>query len=79
MAARKRLLLGTIGVVVTAAVVVGALQYKELPFIKSGKSYAAYFAEAGGLTSGAAVQVSGMRVGQVSSVSLDGPRVLVGS
>ena len=49
----------------------------DLPFIKSGKSYSAYFAEAGGLTSGAAVQVSGMRVGQVSSVSLDGPRVLV--
>ena len=76
-AERNPLLLGTIGVAVTAAVVVGALQYKELPFIKSGKSYAAYFAEAGGLTSGAAVQVSGMRVGQVSSVSLDGPRVLV--
>jgi phospholipid/cholesterol/gamma-HCH transport system substrate-binding protein len=58
-------------------VVLGALQYKELPFIESDKSYSAYFAEAGGLTSGAAVQVSGMRVGQVSSVSLDGPRVLV--
>jgi phospholipid/cholesterol/gamma-HCH transport system substrate-binding protein len=76
-AERNPLLLGTIGVAVTAAVVVGALQYKELPFIKSGKSYSAYFAEAGGLTSGAAVQVSGMRVGQVSSISLDGPRVLV--
>jgi len=76
-AERNPLLLGTIGVAVTAAVVVGALQYKELPFIKSDKSYSAYFAEAGGLTSGAAVQVSGMRVGQVSSVSLDGPRVLV--
>ena len=76
-AERNPLLLGTIGVAVTAAVVLGALQYKELPFIKSGKSYSAYFAEAGGLTSGAAVQVSGMRVGQVSSVSLDGPRVLV--
>jgi phospholipid/cholesterol/gamma-HCH transport system substrate-binding protein len=74
---RNPLLLGTIGVAVTAAVVVGALEYKGLPFIKSGKSYAAYFAEAGGLTSGAAVQVSGMRVGQVSSISLDGPRVLV--
>ena len=76
-AERNPLLLGTIGVAVTAAVVLGALQYKELPFIKSDKSYSAYFAEAGGLTSGAAVQVSGMRVGQVSSVSLDGPRVLV--
>jgi len=76
-AERNPLLLGTIGVAVTAAVVLGALQYKELPFIESDKSYSAYFAEAGGLTSGAAVQVSGMRVGQVSSVSLDGPRVLV--
>ena len=76
-AERDPLLLGTIGVAVTAAVVLGALQYKELPFIKSGKSYSAYFAEAGGLTSGAAVQVSGMRVGEVSSISLDGPRVLV--
>ena len=41
------------------------------------RSYSAYFAEASGLTTGAAVQVSGFRVGSGLVVELDGPRVLV--
>ncbi len=53
----------------TAAIVVGALQYDKLPFINQSKEYSAYFAEAGGLTTGARVQVSGFRVGKVSIAS----------
>jgi phospholipid/cholesterol/gamma-HCH transport system substrate-binding protein len=74
---RSPLLIGGIGVALAAAVVLGALQYKQLPFFKSGKEYSAYFAEAGGLRSGAAVQVAGFRVGEVHSIELDGARVLV--
>lgn len=76
-AERNPLVLGIVGAAVTAAVVVGALQYNKVPFINSDKAYAAYFAEAGGLVAGAAVQVSGMQVGEVSSIGLDGSRVLV--
>ncbi|MGV0044934.1 MCE family protein [Mycobacterium colombiense] len=74
---RNRLAVGAIGVALTAGAVIGALQYKHLPFIDHAKNYSAYFAEAGGLVPGAAVQVSGLRVGEVSSLELDGARVLV--
>ena len=65
------------GVGLIAAIVLVGLQYDRLPFFDSGTDYSAYFAEAGGLRSGAAVQVSGFRVGEVSSIELDGPRVLI--
>lgn len=70
-------LIGLIGMVLTAVLVVAALQYKKLPFFDRGEEYSAYFAEAGGLHSGAAVQVSGFKVGEVTGIRLDGPRVLV--
>jgi phospholipid/cholesterol/gamma-HCH transport system substrate-binding protein len=76
-AERNSLMLGAVGTAVTAGLVLAALNYDKLPFVSSDKTYTAYFAEAGGLAAGAAVQVSGMRVGQVSSIDLDGPRVLV--
>jgi phospholipid/cholesterol/gamma-HCH transport system substrate-binding protein len=74
---RSPLLIGAIGVALLAAIVLGALQYKKLPFFDSGRQYSAYFTEAGGLRTGAAVQVAGFRVGEVSSIKLDGPRVLI--
>jgi phospholipid/cholesterol/gamma-HCH transport system substrate-binding protein len=76
-AERNRVIIGILGVVVTAGVVAAALQYDKLPFLNSSTQYSAYFTEAGGLRSGAAVQVSGLRVGDVASIELDGPRVLV--
>ena len=60
-----------------AAIVLGALHYDKLPlFTAQNTEYSAYFAEASGLAAGAPVQVSGFQVGQVTSVELDGPRVL---
>ena len=76
-AERNHLTIGAVGLTVTAAVVIAALNYDKLPLINNTKEYSAYFAEAGGLIPGAAVQVSGLRVGQVESLDLDGPRVLV--
>ncbi len=61
----------------TLAVVLAALNYGKLPFINSNRHYSAYFAEAGGLLTGAAVQVSGFKSGKVTGIDLDGPRVLV--
>jgi phospholipid/cholesterol/gamma-HCH transport system substrate-binding protein len=74
---RNLLVIGAIGLAITIAIVLAALQYDKLPFINQDKEYSAYFAEAGGLTSDAAVQVSGFQVGQVKSIELDGPRVLI--
>jgi phospholipid/cholesterol/gamma-HCH transport system substrate-binding protein len=76
-AERNPFIIGAVGISLTVGIAVTALQYNKLPFVNSAKHYSAYFAEAGGLRSGAAVQVAGFRVGKVSSVDLDGPRVLV--
>jgi phospholipid/cholesterol/gamma-HCH transport system substrate-binding protein len=74
---RNPVIIGSVGVSLVVAIAVIALQYDKLPFINTSKHYSAYLAEAGGLRSGAAVQVAGLRVGQVSSIDLDGTRVLV--
>ena len=75
---RNLTVIGVIGVVAIAAIVAGALQYKKLPFFTAQKkTYSAYFAESSGLSSGAHVQVSGLKVGDVTDVTLDGARVLV--
>ena len=74
---RNLALLGAIALCVTIVVTLLSLNYNKLPFIDTAKSYSAYFAEAGGLKPDSIVQVSGMDVGRVTSVGLDGPRVLV--
>jgi phospholipid/cholesterol/gamma-HCH transport system substrate-binding protein len=74
---RNPVVVGAIGAGAIVVGVIAAFNYQKLPLLDHKKEYSAYFAESGGLRSGAAVQVSGFRVGQVDSVALDGPRVLV--
>lgn len=74
---RNPAIMGLIGVALIAAIVVIALQYDKLPFVNNDKHYSAFFTEAGGLRSGAAVQVAGYRVGKVTSIELNGAQVLV--
>jgi phospholipid/cholesterol/gamma-HCH transport system substrate-binding protein len=74
---RNLLVIGAIGLAITVAIVLGALNYEKLPFINQGKEYSAYFADAGGLMNDAGVQVSGFEVGKVQSIELDGTRVLI--
>jgi phospholipid/cholesterol/gamma-HCH transport system substrate-binding protein len=74
---RNPMVIGVVGIVLVAVVALSALEYKRIPFLNTNKQYSAYFAEAGGLKTNAAVQVSGMRVGQVTDIKLDGPRVLI--
>jgi phospholipid/cholesterol/gamma-HCH transport system substrate-binding protein len=76
-AERNPLTVGAVGVAMTASLVLAAALYDKLPGLSGGHEYSAYFAEAGDLNAGAPVQVCGFRVGQVSSVELDGSRVLV--
>jgi phospholipid/cholesterol/gamma-HCH transport system substrate-binding protein len=74
---RNPVIIGAIGVSLILGAIVAALNYTKLPFFNQTKEYSAYFAEAGGLLAGSAVQVSGYPVGAVDSIALDGPRVLV--
>lgn len=74
---RNAVLIGAIGAGLTLGIVLVSLNYDRLPFVDQTEQYSAYFAEAGGLVPGAAVQVSGLEVGTVERLGLDGPRVLV--
>ena len=74
---RNPLIIGAIGVTAVVVIALGALNYQKLPFFSQGNDYSAYFADAGGLFTGASVEVSGFPSGKVSSIELDGSRVLV--
>lgn len=74
---RNPVVLGAIAVTTIGAVVPSTFYYNKLPFVSPGTTYSAYFAEIGGLTAGAPVQVSGYRSGQVQSIVLEPEGVLV--
>ena len=77
-AERNLTVIGIVGVIVVSGVVLGAVEYKKLPFFSAQRrDYSAYFTDSSGLDEGARVQVSGFQVGAVTSVTLDGQRVLV--
>ncbi len=74
---RNPVVLGVIGAVVLAALVIGALQFRDVVSFARGHTYSAYFADAGGLKTGAAVQVAGYKVGEVKSISLAESHALI--
>jgi phospholipid/cholesterol/gamma-HCH transport system substrate-binding protein len=61
---------GVFGVVLVFCVVLVAFGYTGLPFWPHGRTYTAYFADAGGITPGNDVYVSGIKVGKVQSLGL---------
>ncbi|MGV9301523.1 MlaD family protein, partial [Amycolatopsis sp. NPDC003676] len=69
--------IGVVGIVLAVTISLATLQYTKLPFIRSGATFTAFFADAGGLVPGDPVHVAGVRSGEVDDVSLDGPKVLV--
>jgi phospholipid/cholesterol/gamma-HCH transport system substrate-binding protein len=74
---RSPLLIGIVGTAAIVAITLAALNWQKLPLFNQGKNYSAYFADAGGLHTGAAVAVSGYSVGKVSDITLDATGVLV--
>ncbi|WP_156688078.1 MCE family protein [Mycobacterium sp. Marseille-P9652] len=76
--ARSPVTIGVIGTAILLCVTVAAFQYDKLPFIKNTNDYAAYFSEAGGIKVGNTVRVSGMGVGRVRDIRLEGTKVRVG-
>lgn len=77
LAERNRITVGVVGILAVVALVVAVFSYNRIPFINGTTGYSAYFAEAGGIKSGSDVRVSGLSVGKVSGVTLDGTKVLV--
>lgn len=74
---RNPIVVGAIGIGLTVAAVLIALTFRQIPLFNPTREYSAYFEQVGGLLPKAAVQVSGYKVGEVTDVALDGPKVLV--
>ncbi|GAT11358.1 MULTISPECIES: MCE family protein [Mycobacteriaceae] len=68
----KTLRAGIFGIAVVVCVLLVAFGYSNLPFYPQGKSYEAFFADAGGISPGNDVNVSGITVGKVTGVGLAG-------
>lgn len=69
---------GILGIFVVACLVLVSFGYTGLPWYPQGRGYDAYFSDAGGISLGNDVAVSGIKVGTVTSVSLAGDQAKVG-
>jgi phospholipid/cholesterol/gamma-HCH transport system substrate-binding protein len=74
---RNPVTIGAIGLAIILGLLVLAFNASNLPFLNSGATYHADFADAAGLKPGDDVRVAGVKVGSVKSVSLDGAKVRV--
>ena len=63
---------GIFGIALVACLVLVSFGYSTLPFFPQGKPYEGYFADAGGISPGNDVNVSGITVGKVTAVELAG-------
>ncbi len=68
---------GIFGVVAVVCLVLVSFGYTSLPFWPQGRNYSAYFTDASGIAPGSDVQISGIKVGKVKSVALDGANARV--
>jgi phospholipid/cholesterol/gamma-HCH transport system substrate-binding protein len=73
----NRVAVGAVGALLVVALVIAVFSYDKIPFINGTTDYSAYFSEAGGIKPGGDVRVSGLNVGRVSSIRLEGTKVLV--
>ncbi len=77
LAERNRIAVGVVGTLILILAVIAAFSYDRLPFIKGTSDYSAFFSEAGGIKAGSDVRVSGLSVGRVSDIHLEGTKVRV--
>jgi phospholipid/cholesterol/gamma-HCH transport system substrate-binding protein len=74
---RSPAFMGMLGLFMVFLITLSAFFMNQLPLIGAGTKYTAEFSEAAGLKKGNEVRIAGVKVGDVSKVSLDGDRVLV--
>ncbi|HWJ65739.1 MAG TPA: MCE family protein [Nocardioides sp.] len=75
---RNPVVVGAISIAVLLLMITAAMRAQDLPLIGGGDTYYASFEEAGGLKVKDEVRIAGVRVGQVTSMELDGNSVKVG-
>jgi phospholipid/cholesterol/gamma-HCH transport system substrate-binding protein len=63
---------GIFGIFMVACLVLISFGYTSLPFFPQGKPYSAFFTDAGGISPGNDVNVSGINVGKVTGIELAG-------
>lgn len=74
---RNPTILGAVGLALAGTLTVGALNLGTLVHVFSQTSYTAEFSESGNLAAGDEVRLSGVKVGQVNNVAIDGEHVAV--
>lgn len=74
---RNQAVVGVVTVVLLCVAATGAFFFNDLPLVGGSRTYTAYFADSAGLADGNEVHLAGVKVGEVTEVSLDGDRVLV--
>lgn len=67
--------IGTLGIIVLVMVAVSSFYLKELPLLGAAPQYTVRFSEAAGVQPGNEVRVAGIKVGEVTDVSLNGDKV----
>lgn len=75
-AERNLVLIAVVGLLVLAAVFMVTFKSSSIPIV-GGTAYTAHFTEAGGLKEGNEVRIAGVKVGEVTNISLDGTTVVV--
>jgi phospholipid/cholesterol/gamma-HCH transport system substrate-binding protein len=74
---RNTAVVGVVGLTALGVLLTVAFNADNLPIIGGGTDYRAAFTEAGGLEPGNEVRVAGVKVGKVTAIGLDGPKVRV--
>jgi phospholipid/cholesterol/gamma-HCH transport system substrate-binding protein len=74
---RNTAVVGVVGLTALGLLLTVAFNADDLPIIGGGTEYRAAFSEAGGLEPGNEVRVAGVKVGKVTGIGLDGPKVRV--
>ncbi|NUS43510.1 MAG: MCE family protein [Mycobacteriaceae bacterium] len=69
--------LGALGLGFLLLALMSVMALDSLPILGAGQTYTAEFKEAAGLKAGNEVRIAGVKVGTVTDVGLDGPKVLV--
>ncbi|GGU28460.1 ABC transporter substrate-binding protein [Streptomyces violascens] len=77
MKERNPVAVSLVGLLLLALIGVAAYNADSLPLIGGGTTYSADFSESAGLRDGDEVRIAGVKVGEVSGVSLDGAKVKV--